>query len=472
MSNTIIEVRDLSKEFDGEVVVNYINFNVAEGEFVTLLGPSGCGKTTILRMIAGFETPTSGDIYLYGKKINDAAPNERPVNTVFQNYALFPHMNVFNNIAFSLAIKKLPKKQIEEKVNYYLDVVNLSGYGSRDVSSLSGGQQQRVAIARALANEPKVLLLDEPLSALDLKLRKEMQQELKRIQKEVQITFIYVTHDQEEALSLSDKIIVMRKGEILQIGSPIDIYDEPINSYVADFIGESNIIDAVMHKNYEVEFLGKKFKCVDKKFPETTSVKVVIRPEDIEFSSLENAQLTGTIISSTFKGVHYEYKADIGEMEFLVQSTVEKSPGDIVGLSFVPNAIHIMRAEQRNIISSKMKQDNVVSFLGADFECEHEIAGQSQDVLAVIKPADWIILDKADKSAKLEAVIQYSSYHSERYECVAKIGDFTILLESITALKPGDRVGLDVDSDDIMIILDEEDLIEMDQEMDEEEWED
>jgi len=468
MKDTIIEVRELLKEYGGEAVVNYISFSVAEGEFVTLLGPSGCGKTTILRLLAGFEKPTGGDIFLYGKKINDMLPFERPVNTVFQNYALFPHLNVYENIAFPLKIKKLPKKTIEEKVSYYLEVVNLTGFGKRDVESLSGGQQQRVAIARALANEPKVLLLDEPLSALDLKLRKEMQNELKRIQQEVEITFIYVTHDQEEALSLSDKVIVMRKGEILQIGSPIDIYNEPINAYVAGFIGESNIIDGTMSRSYEVDFLGKAFMCVDRKFPETNQVKVLIRPEDIGFSAIEGSKLPATIKSVTFKGVHYEYTAEVDGFIFLIHSTISKQEGEAVGLTFTPNDIHIMRAEQRNIIPALVDNNGHVEFLGGVFECEYD--GEGTDVLAVIKPADWIIYPPGDPSAKLHAVIQNISYHSERYECVARCQDSDLMIESISPLKMGEVLGLDVHSDDIAIIRDEQALEDMDNEdIDEEE---
>jgi spermidine/putrescine transport system ATP-binding protein len=463
LKKTIIEARDLSKEFDGEVAVNYINFSVSEGEFVTLLGPSGCGKTTILRMLAGFEKPTSGDILLYGDRINEIPPNERPVNTVFQNYALFPHYNVYENIAFPLRLKKADKKTIDEKVSYYLKVVNLEGFAKRNVDSLSGGQQQRVAIARALANEPRVLLLDEPLSALDLKLRKEMQAELKRIQREVEITFIYVTHDQEEALSLSDKIVVMRRGEIQQIGSPTDIYNEPINTYVAEFIGESNIIDGVMKRNYEVAFFGKKFACVDKKFPETESVKVVIRPEDLIFCDPGSAKLTASIESVAFKGVHYEYTAQSSEMEFLIQSTVEKKVGERVGLDFGPDEIHIMRAEQRNILPSVMPDDGTVKFLGSLFPCNIDRFPETSEVLAVIKPADWIILKDGDPQARLSAVIQYSSYHSERYECLAKVGEETVMIETILPQKPGDRIGLDCDPDDIFIIRNEGELIGIDQ---------
>ena len=342
----IIEAKNLCKSFDGEEVVRGIDFTIFESEFVTLLGPSGCGKTTILRMIAGFETPSSGEIEIYGKVVNDIPPYKRVVNTVFQNYALFPHMNTFENIAFPLRMKKKNKQYIEETVNELLRKVNLKGFGKRAVDSLSGGHQQRVAIARALANEPKVLLLDEPLSALDLKLRKEMQLELKRIQQDVNITFVYVTHDQEEALSLSDKIIVMNEGEIQQIGTPIDIYNEPINTFVADFIGESNIIDAFMDKDREVTFLGKTFECVDPMFPESNTVKVVIRPEDFAFTKKEEeTKLLVEIKSCVFKGVHYEYTADCGGFIFMIHSTDFVEVEQCIGLDFDPDDIHIMRAE-------------------------------------------------------------------------------------------------------------------------------
>jgi len=451
MNDIIIEARDLCKEFDDEVVVNYINFIITEGEFVTLLGPSGCGKTTILRMIAGFEDPTYGDIFFYGKKLTELPAYERPVNTVFQNYALFPHMNVYENIAFPLRIKKMDEKTIDEKVKYYLNVVNLKGYEKRNVDQLSGGQQQRVAIARALANEPKILLLDEPLGALDLKLRKDMQKELKRIQQAVGITFIYVTHDQEEALSLSDKIIVMRKGEIQQVGSPTDIYNEPINTYVADFIGESNIIDAVMKENYKVEFMGKSFECVDERFPESDKVKIVIRPEDIDPVEKGTSKIDALVTSVTFKGVHYEILAEHEGFTFMIHTTEKREEGETIGLSFGPDDIHVMRAEQRNILDAVMPEDNVIEFLGARFECLHEKSEDDSYIKAVIKPADWII-SKDIKNAKLTAKVTIVSYHSERYEFLAEANGVKIMLESPDAVKIGDIISLDVDKDDIDIM--------------------
>ncbi len=306
MNNKIIELKNITKQFDGELVLDNINLYIKENEFLTLLGPSGCGKTTLLRIIGGFLNPTEGHLIFDGKEISNLPPYKREINTVFQKYALFPHMNVYDNIAFGLKIKKEAKDIIEQKVNRMLKLVGLEEYGKRSVTEMSGGQQQRVAIARALVNEPKVLLLDEPLGALDLKLRKEMQHELKKIQKEVGITFIYVTHDQEEALTMSDTIVVMKKGKIQQIGSPTDIYNEPINEYVANFIGESNIIDGIMLKDYEVMFEDKKFECVDHGFNENEKVDVVIRPEDLDIVKKENGKLKGFVKSVLFKGVHYE----------------------------------------------------------------------------------------------------------------------------------------------------------------------
>ena len=342
-NETIISLRDIVVDFDGEQVLRHINLDIRNHEFVTLLGPSGCGKTTTLRIIGGFISPNSGDIFFDGKKINSLPPYKREVNTVFQKYALFPNLNVFENIAFGLRIKKVPDKEIKERVFEMLDLVSMRGYERRDVNSLSGGQQQRVAIARALVNKPQVLLLDEPLGALDLKLRKEMQIELKKIQRETKITFIYVTHDQEEALTMSDTVVVMRAGEIQQIGTPIDIYNEPINAFVADFIGESNILDGVMIKDYVAEFAGRHFDCEDFNFAENEPVDVVIRPEDIKISAPEDGQITGTVESVIFKGVHYEIVvADKLGYRWKIHSTLYEEPGREVGLSVIPYDIHIM----------------------------------------------------------------------------------------------------------------------------------
>lgn len=345
MSDKIVKGINITKEFGGVAVVKNIDFWVKKNQFLTILGPSGCGKTTTLRMIAGFEKPTSGQIYFEGKDITELPPYMRPINTVFQKYALFPHMDIYENIAFGLRIKKIGEKEIASKVAKMLELVNLNGFEKRSVNSLSGGQQQRIAIARALVNEPKVLLLDEPLGALDLKLRKEMQIELKNMQKELGITFVYVTHDQEEALTMSDKIIIMNQGEIQQIGSPTDIYNEPENAFVADFIGESNIFDGIMIKDFEVHFAGNNFRCVDGGFGENTPVDIVIRPEDVQLVSSELGLLTGVVKSVVFKGVHYEMLIKEGDREWMVHSTTMEPEGKTVGISITPDDIHIMNKE-------------------------------------------------------------------------------------------------------------------------------
>lgn len=340
-----VDIVNITKEFGDVVVLDNISLYVRQNEFLTLLGPSGCGKTTTLRIIGGFEKPTEGKVYFDDKDITGVPAYMRQINTVFQRYALFPHLNVYENIAFGLKIKKISKKEIEEKVSNMLKLVNLSGFENRDIESLSGGQQQRIAIARALVNEPRVLLLDEPLGALDLKLRKDMQLELKSIQKRVGITFIYVTHDQEEALTMSDTIVVMDKGKIQQIGSPVDIYNEPINRFVAEFIGESNILDGIMKEDYRVYFANHLFECVDKGFGNNTSVDVVIRPEDMEIINIDEADLIGSVDSIIFKGVHYEMEVNTGDFIWTVHSTLKKDVGEKVGLKIVADNIHIMRKE-------------------------------------------------------------------------------------------------------------------------------
>ena len=346
MSKELIRLSDLRMVFDDEVVLNSINLYINDKEFLTLLGPSGCGKTTTLRIIGGFQSPTSGDVFFDGVRINDVPPHKRKVNTVFQKYALFTHMNLFENIAFGLRIAKVPEKEIEQRVNEALELVNLPGYGKRSVDSLSGGQQQRIAIARAIVNRPQVLLLDEPLGALDLKLRKDMQIELKKIQQQVGITFIYVTHDQEEALTMSDTIVVMDKGNIQQIGSPTDIYNEPKNAFVADFIGESNIIDGIMHADGVVGMYGKKFSCVDSGFQKDEPVDVVIRPEDIDIVPEEEGQLTGTVTEVTFKGVHYDIIVDFRGFKWLIQTTDFSPVGAKIGVKIDPDGFHIMKKSQ------------------------------------------------------------------------------------------------------------------------------
>jgi len=343
-STHLIDLVGLSKTYDGDTAaLKPINLYIRKKEFITLLGPSGCGKTTTLRLIAGFEAPTTGQILFDGQDITNVPPHKRRVNTVFQKYALFTHMNVYENIAFGLRLKKRPEAEIQKKVNEMLHLVGLDGFGKRTVDKLSGGQQQRIAIARALANEPEVLLLDEPLGALDLKLRKEMQVELKNMQQRLGITFIYVTHDQEEALSMSDTIVVMKDGYIQQIGTPTDIYNEPKNAFVADFIGESNIMRGTMIRDEVVEFDGKVFPCVDKGFGENVPVDVVVRPEDVKLSAPENGQVVGVVQSVVFKGVHYEMMIKTENFTWMVHSTESRSVGDSVGLSVIPFDIHIMK---------------------------------------------------------------------------------------------------------------------------------
>jgi len=342
----IINLTDVSKSYDGELVLDHINLRIHDKEFVTLLGPSGCGKTTTLRIIGGFETPDTGDVQFDGKSVKDVPPHERPVNTVFQKYALFPHLNVFENVAFGLRLKKVPEEEIRTKVREMLSLVNLKGFERRRVTTLSGGQQQRVAMARSLVNAPEVLLLDEPLGALDLKLRKDMQNELKKIQKTTGITFIYVTHDQEEALSMSDTVVVMANGQIQQIGSPTDIYNEPENAFVADFIGESNIVDGVMLQDRRVRFSGHTFDCVDAGFGKNQAVDVVVRPEDVDVVAPDKGMLKGTVTSVTFKGVHYEIIVDINGFKWMIQTTDFVGEGEHIGLYIEPDAIHIMNKSE------------------------------------------------------------------------------------------------------------------------------
>ena len=342
----IIELKNISKSYDGNKVLDDIHLYIYGNEFLTLLGPSGCGKTTTLRIIGGFETPDTGDVMFLGDRINDVPAHKRNVNTVFQRYALFPHLNVFDNVAFPLREKKVPRGEIEEKVTEMLRLVKLTGFEKRNVTRLSGGQQQRVAIARALVSHPQVLLLDEPLGALDLKLRKDMQQELKNIQKATGITFVFVTHDQEEALSMSDTIVVMSEGRIQQIGTPTDIYNEPKHAFVADFIGESNIVDGIMREDFRVTFSGHTFECVDKGFGKNEAVDVVVRPEDVDIVPREKGMLQGTVTSVTFMGVHYEIIVDINGFKWMIQTTDYCAEGSEIGLFIEPDAIHIMKKSE------------------------------------------------------------------------------------------------------------------------------
>lgn len=348
-SSTILSLENISVYYDGNVILENLSLDIKDKGFLTLLGPSGCGKTTILRVIGGFVKPNSGTIKFNGKIINNIPPNKREVNTVFQRYALFPHLNVYDNIAFGLNIKKVSKNELEERVDHMFDIINLKGYEYRNVASLSGGQQQRVAIARALINKPRILLLDEPLGALDLKLRKEMQVELKRIQQSLEITFIYVTHDQEEALTMSDSVVVMRDGEILQIGTPQDIYNEPNNAFIATFIGESNIIDGIMHEDFSVEFAGYMFECIDKGFGKLEKVDVVIRPEDIIVLPAEEANISGLVESAIFKGVHYEMTVDAHGYKWIIHSTECQEVGTEIGMGITKENIHIMKITKEEV---------------------------------------------------------------------------------------------------------------------------
>ncbi len=388
MAEHIIELKGVTKYFGENLIIDNMSFYVNKGEFITFLGPSGCGKTTTLRMIAGFELPTSGQILLNGKDISSLPPNKRPVNTVFQRYALFPHLNVYENIAFGLKCKRvintyrndkgeeytkkerLTKKEIAAKVKKALEIVDLEGFEKRSISTLSGGQQQRVAIARAIVNEPEILLLDEPLGALDLKMRKEMQIELKKMHKRLGITFIYVTHDQEEALTMSDTVVVMSDGVVQQIGTPTDVYNEPANTFVADFIGESNIMNGTVVGQHKVRFCGKDFACVDD-FPVNEPVDVVVRPEDIRMCAPEDGMLTGEVISVVFKGIHYEITVQVGKYEFVINSTECRKVGEKIGMKIAPDEIHLMKPKfTTNVYDGIITKHNTVRFGDGEWECD------------------------------------------------------------------------------------------------------
>ena len=445
-SDCIIGVEHVSKFFGDKAVLNDVNLFVRKGEFVTILGPSGCGKTTLLRLIAGFQTASEGEISIAGKEITQTPPHKRPVNTVFQKYALFPHLNVFNNIAFGLKLKKLPSAVIEKKVKQALKMVGMTDYEYRDVDSLSGGQQQRVAIARAIVNEPEVLLLDEPLAALDLKMRKDMQMELKEMHKSLGITFVYVTHDQEEALTLSDTIVVMSEGRIQQIGTPIDIYNEPINSFVADFIGESNILNGLMIKDKQVSFAGHDFECVDEGFGEQTPVDVVIRPEDIYiFDPSEAAMLTGTVTSSIFKGVHYE---------FMVQDYHCFDAGQEVGLLVKPFDIHVMKKERVcNTFEGKMIDPTHVEFLGTTFECKEVTDVEGDTPVKVEVDFRHVILEDNEEDGTLTGEVKFILYKGNHYHLtVFTDWDEDIFVDTTDVWDDGDRVGIRIAPENIRII--------------------
>ena len=417
----LIRLEDLCKSFDNEQILKSVNLYIRDKEFVTLLGPSGCGKTTILRCIAGFEDPDSGDITFQGESILKTPAHERPVNTVFQKYALFPHLNVYDNVAFGLRIKKTPEKEIRTKVMQMLAMVDLKGYEKRSITKLSGGQQQRVAIARALVNMPRLLLLDEPLGALDLKLRKDMQLELKNLHRQSGITFLYVTHDQEEALTMSDTIVVMKSGTIQQIGSPQDIYNEPANAFVADFIGESNIFDAAMKRDFSVLLCGTEFECVDPMPAER--VDVVIRPEDVEIVSPEEGTVTGFVEASLFKGVHYEMTVSCGGEQWIIHSTRSAVPGETIGMKVAPENIHIMKKmfpeEHNRILAKVLTETNEeglteIEFDGEVFSLPGEVSfAADEEALLLIAPEDIELCDPADAvfSGVLDSVVWKGSYY-------------------------------------------------------------
>ena len=441
----LIELIDVSKDYAGDVALEHVTLYVKDGEFITLLGPSGCGKTTMLRLIAGFIMPTSGRIEMDGVDIANVPPYKRRINTVFQKYALFPHLNVFDNIAFGLKIKKLDKRTIEEKVNAMLELVNLRGYGKRYVDQLSGGQQQRVAIARALVNEPQVLLLDEPLGALDLKLRKEMQVELKRMQQRLGITFIYVTHDQEEALTMSDTIVVLKDGVIQQIGTPADIYNEPKNPFVADFIGESNIVPGIMLQDYRVQIRGAAYECVDAGFGRNVEVDVVVRPEDIDIVPPEQARLRGVVQSVVFMGVHYEVDVDCGGYEWVVHTTDYVAVGDEVGLSLPPDAFHVMKkTRSMNIFDAVAHpEDGLVTFGGHDFPCAlGEGFASREPVLVQIQPADVELI--APQDAELTGFVKACMFLGTHYEVTVTCGEEDWIARADDIMETGEETGIRV----------------------------
>ncbi|NLL56375.1 MAG: ABC transporter ATP-binding protein [Clostridiales bacterium] len=479
--NKIIEVKKLTKEFDGIAAVKDVSFSIKKGEFVTLLGPSGCGKSTLLRMIAGFEKPTSGSIMLNGEDITAIPPHKRPVNTVFQKYALFPHLNVYNNIAFGLKLKEVPtgeiithkktgekyekmrklsKAEIDQKVNRVLKLVDLEDYGYRNVNSLSGGQQQRVAIARAIVNEPQILLLDEPLGALDLKMRKDMQMELMNMHKTLGITFIYVTHDQEEALTMSDTIIVMRHGEIQQIGTSQKIYDEPANSFVADFIGESNIFSGLMLQDRLVYFCEHTFECVDTGFKKNQPIDVIIRPEDIfiikgDEEKLSKAMVRATVNSCVFKGDHYQIIAAIkGETEvneILIFDNVQCAEGEEVGLFIKPFDIHIMnKFRVINEIETEMWDEYVVEICGGKFECNSDLPSGTK-VRVKIDFDDIQICDD-EEDGVIGATVVNTIYKGSYYQCILRTDDYyDFFADTEDDWLKGDRVGINVAKDKIII---------------------
>ncbi|MDE5563460.1 MAG: ATP-binding cassette domain-containing protein [Clostridiales bacterium] len=466
--DNIIEIKNVTKVFDGITAVDNVSLSVRRGEFVTLLGPSGCGKTTLLRMIAGFELPTSGTILLEKQDVTTVPPHLRPINTVFQKYALFPHLNVFKNIAFGLKLKKIPtgevdkkgrpifrkftKDEIAEKVERVLKLVNLEAYGYRDITGLSGGQQQRIAIARSIVCEPKVLLLDEPLGALDLKMRKEMQLELAAMHKNIGITFIYVTHDQEEALTMSDKVVVMTDGAVQQYGTPKKIYDEPANAFVADFIGESNILSGVMKKDFLVEFCGTQFKCMDKGFDKDEKVDLVVRPEDIAISDKKGA-LAGEVVSTVFKGTYYEMEIVAGDYQFTVQNTTEYVAGSKVWLTIEPDGIHIMKKLKTvNELDGEVTSENTVEICGGEFEFENTENFERGEEVRVSVPFDKVELTDDEDDGVIGANVTQTLYKGSYYQVqVYTDDDNDFLIDTVDEWDIGDRVGIKINPKDMVV---------------------
>ena len=466
----IIEVKNVTKIFDDVTIIDDINLSIHRGQFVTLLGPSGCGKTTLLRMIAGFTLPDSGEIYIENADVTSIPPYKRPVNTVFQKYALFPHLNVFKNIAYGLNLKRIKtedgkerkytKAEIAEKVNGALKMVGLEDYGHRNVTSLSGGQQQRVAIARALVCEPKVLLLDEPLGALDLKMRKEMQIELMKMHRELGITFVYVTHDQEEALTMSDVVVVLNDGVIQQIGSPKKVYDEPANAFVANFIGESNILSGVMVKDFSVKFLDTLFDCEDKGFDKNESVDLVVRPEDIKIypKDSEKGQLEGKVLTAVFKGTWYEMEIEANGYEFTVQSTTEAVPGQVVRLGIKPDGIHIMKKLRTvNEFRGEIVDENLVSMCGGTFEIENAESIERGTKVKVIVPFDAVDLTDDEEDGVIGANVTQSLYKGTYYQVqIYTDTDEDFYIDTTDEWDIDDRVGVKIDKSKISVEVVEE----------------
>ena len=454
-NDIIIDIKHLCKSFGDKKVLEDINLYIRRGEFITLLGPSGCGKTTLLRQIAGFIAPDSGCILLEGKDISSIPPYKRPLNTVFQRYALFPHLDVYDNIAFGLKLQKLPKDEIDKRVQKMLKMVSMTDYDDRSVESLSGGQQQRVAIARALVNYPKVLLLDEPLAALDLKMRKDMQIELKELHKKMGITFIYVTHDQEEALTLSDTVVVLNEGRIQQIGTPTDIYNEPCNSFVADFIGESTILNGRMIDDYRVEFMEMEFECVDKDFGKDVPVDVVIRPEDVYImSKTDGAQFTGTVKSCIFKGVHYEMFVETSNgYELMVQDYNGFEVGSLVGLYIKPSDIQVMRKERTcNTLEATLVDETHIDMLGARWECLPQEGFKAGDSVKVTVDFDKVDLLDHQEDGQIAGEVRFLLYKGNHYHLTIDIdGGGRLWVDTDDIWDKGDLVGVNIRPQDLNI---------------------